>query len=202
MMKSWIVIGLAVLLPDTALAQGPAPEAVPSVGGNLPADFYPKPACSAPSRRKLGRPSSGDWGDAALYNRNVEKFNKEAAVYNDCMQAYSARVGNDIQSVLSTVNSAVAAATGQPPPTPPTAVGNLPPDFYPRSPCANPDRAAIGIMPATSDHAAMTAYNLKVKAFNEQAAAFTVCLKSYQDRAKRDIDQIQAISHQAITGSQ
>jgi hypothetical protein len=189
-------------LPDTALAQAPAPEAGPPLAGNLPADFYPKPVCAAPSRRKLSRPSSNEREDVLFYNRNVEKFNKESAVYNDCMQAYSTKVGNDIQGVLSTVNSAVAAATGQPPPAPPAAAGNLPLGFYPSSPCANPDRAAIGLMPPANDHAAMTAYNLKVKAFNEQAAAFTVCLKSYQDRAKRDIDQIQATSHQVITGSQ
>ena len=66
----------------------------------------------------------------------------------------------------------------------------------------NPDRATIGIMPSTSDHVAMTAYNLKVKAFNDQVAVFTACLKSYQERAQRDIDRIQAISHQAITGAQ
>ena len=64
------------------------------------------------------------------------------------------------------------------------------------------ERDLLGAQPSVNDVKAMTAYNLKVKAFNEQAAAFTVCLKSYQDRAKRDIDQIQAISHQAITGSQ
>jgi len=43
-----------------------------------------------------------------------------------------------------------------------------------------------------SDVKAMTAYNLKVAAFNQQALTFNTCLKAYQNKAQHYIQEIQA----------
>ena len=78
------------------------------------------------------------------------------------------------------------------------AAGNLPLGFYPKPSCAKPDREALGAVPSATDRAAMTAYNLRAKTFNDQVSAFNVCLKTYEEKAQRDIAQMQAISHQAM----
>lgn len=200
-----LIVFSSLLSPEIAAAQIAAEAAAPSgtmlAAGNLPPGFYPKPGCVAPSRKWLSRPASREWGDVNIYNRNIEKFNKDSVVYNDCMQAYNAKVSKDVQGILSAVNGEVAAAMNRPAPPPSAAAGNLPLGFYPPSGCRSPDRAAIGAMPSTSDHTAMTAYNLRVKVFNEQAAAFNDCLKAYREKAQQDIAEIQSTAREAVTGA-
>ncbi len=202
---STLLLVWSLLSPDIAVAQTTMEAAAPSnanpAAGNLPAGFYPKPGCVAPSRKWLSPPASREWGDVNLYNRNVEKFNKGSVVYNDCMRAYNAKVGNDVQGILSAVNGEVAAAMNRPAAPPPDAAGNMPLGFYPPSGCKSPDRAAIGVQPSTSDHAGMTAYNLRVKTFNDQVTAFNDCLKTYREKAQQDIAEIRNTSREAATGA-
>ncbi|HET7083444.1 MAG TPA: hypothetical protein VFI23_01640 [Rhizomicrobium sp.] len=195
-MRHSFLILLAVLLPAAALTQVWAQDAA---AGNLPADFYPKPACVTPNSTKPPTPTLSDPGAVASYNFKVGQINKQVTAYNSCMQAYTAKVDNDIQGILATVNGAVAEAMGRAAPPPPAAAGNLPLGFYPRNNCTKPDRDALGSAPSPADREAMTAYNLRAKTFNSQTAAFNSCLAAYQDGAKRDIGRIQAIS-QAATG--
>lgn len=189
-----------LLAPTGAPAQPVAPDAAAQpMAGNLAADFYPKPSCVAPSNAKPIKPSySDDPSSFSNYNAKIRQINQQAGVYNSCMQAYSAGVDNDFQGILSTVNGAVAEATGRPPPAPPATPGNLPLGFYPKPSCTKPDREALGAIPSATDRAAMTAYNLRVKTFNDQVSAFNACLKTYEEKAQRDIAQMQAISHQAM----
>lgn len=89
----------------------------------------------------------------------------------------------------------LSAAAAQPPTA---AASNMPPDFYPRSPCIKPDKSGLGGAPGIQDQQAMLAYNLKVKAYNQKAAAFGICMKTYVDNAQNDIAHIQDVVHAAV----
>ena len=78
------------------------------------------------------------------------------------------------------------------------ACSNMPPDFYPHPACVKPDEKTVGKSPGIQDQQAMLAYNLKVKNFNQRAAAFNLCLKTYIDNAQNDITAIQAMVHAAV----
>jgi hypothetical protein len=82
----------------------------------------------------------------------------------------------------------------------PVAVGegNLPVGFYPKSPCAKPDKQGVGKPPEPSNQPAMQAYNAKVGAFNRNAVTFNACMKTYVARAQNDIKAIQDIVHAAV----
>jgi len=187
-------ISLALFLgAATASAQALPPEP-----GNLPAGFYPAPPCPKPvleedKARELAF-AQGAMTQLAIDNthRRIEKYNNAIAAYNQCAKTYIQNSRTDIERILTTVNAAVAEVQGTAPPQPPTAMGNLPADFYPRSPCVRPDQSALGAQPARTDIKAMAAYNLKVAAFNQQAETFGPCLKAYQDKARHDIQAIQA----------
>ena len=75
---------------------------------------------------------------------------------------------------------------------------NMPPNFYPAPACEKPDKKRLGGAPGVQDQAAMRAYNFKVKAFNDKAAAFNACIKLYVDNAQNDINTIQTIVHAAV----
>ena len=75
---------------------------------------------------------------------------------------------------------------------------NMPPNFYPAPACEKPDKQRLGGAPGVQDQAAMRAYNFKVKAFNDKAAAFNACIKLYVDSAQNDINTIQTIVHAAV----
>lgn len=126
------------------------------------------------------------------YHRRVEKFNKAVTAYNGCAKTYIQNSRFDIERILSTVNTVVAEVRGTAPPPPSAGTGNLPADFYPRSSCAKPDQANVGAQPAIKDIKAMTAYNLRVAAFNQDVVTFNACLKTYQDKAQHDIEEIRA----------
>jgi hypothetical protein len=205
-MKKGVIRGLLTLclsapapsLPLFTAAQAQTLEASPAGPGNLPAGFYPAPPCPKPvqeedkAERELAF-SQGGMTQLAIdsYHRRIEKYNKAVIAYNQCAKTYIQNSRYDIERILSTVNAAVAEVQGTAPPQPPAAMGNLPADFYPRSPCARPDRTVLGAQPARTDIQAMAAYNLKVAAFNLQAEAFGACLKAYQDKARHDIQMIQ-----------
>ena len=71
--------------------------------------------------------------------------------------------------------------------------GNLPPDFYPRSPCAKPDAASIGDKPKdVRDLKAVQEYNQRVQTYNKVAGAFNGCVTDYAAKAQNDIARIQA----------
>lgn len=190
---------LILLTLYSAAAKAQTPE---SAFGNLPAGFYPAPPCAKPQKPefKLAKkyPLPGEVAeklgvnDLEAYNREIAQFNKAVVAYNSCAKSYIENSRYDIERILSTVNTAVAEAQGTAPPQPPAANGNLPADFYPRSPCMRPDRTALGAQPAMTDITAMRDYNLKVAAFNLQVETFGTCLRSYQDKARHDIRVIQA----------
>jgi len=71
--------------------------------------------------------------------------------------------------------------------------GNLPPDFYPQSPCAKPDAAGIGDKPRDArDIKAVQDYNQRVQIYNRTAGAFNSCVVDYAAKANNDIARIQA----------
>ena len=163
----------------------------------MPAGFYVHPSCVKPDKSVFGKqPVSTDREEVLAYNSRIRRFNKESAAFNDCIKAYAEKSDRDIERILSVVNGAVAEVQGNAPP-PSVAAGNMPADFYPASPCAKPNRDTLGAQPPPQDAKAMAAYNLRVASFNDQAKNFTDCLKAYQDRAKRDIEQIHAATRDA-----
>ena len=200
-MKTGIREGLILLTLFSGATQAQIPQTAPAGPGNLPAGFYPQPPCAKPVLEKdkgetglLFNSGSEETTQLAVenYHRRVANFNKAVTAYNGCAKTYIENSRYDIERIVSTVNAAVAEVQGTPPPPPPAAIGNLPADFYPRSPCVKPDRESVGVQPVATDLTAMRAYNLKVGMFNQRAAAFSVCLKAYQDRAQHDIQEIQA----------
>ena len=77
----------------------------------------------------------------------------------------------------------------------PAAVGagNLPPDFYPKSPCAKPDSASIADKPKDArDVKAVQEYNQRIQTYNKTAQAFNGCITEYAAKAQNDIARIQA----------
>jgi len=185
----------------SASVQAQTPEAVPTGLGNLPPGFYPPPPCAKPvlekdqgETRALAESASPTMAQLVGddYQHKVENFNKGVTAYNGCAKTYIQNSRYDIERILSTVNAVVAEVRGTAPPPPPVGTGNLPADFYPRSSCVKPDQSSLGAQPAMTDIKAMTAYNLKVAAFNQDVVTFNACLKSYQDKAQHDIGEIQA----------
>jgi len=192
----------------SSAAQAQTLEATSTGPGNLPPGFCPAPPCAKPVLEQ-------DKGDiraladspvpvvaqlaADDHQRSVERYNKAVTAFNECAKTYIQNSHYDIERIISTVNTAVAEVQGTAPPPPPTAIGNLPADFYPRSPCVKPDQSALGAQPAVTDVKAMTAYNHKVEAFNELALTFNACLKTYQDKSRHDINEIEAAVQPAPT---
>lgn len=160
--------------------------------GNMPADFYPKPACITPDRKSIrGAPGVQDQAAMIAYNLKLKAFNQKVEAFNACMQDYDARSMRDQQHLLFAVNGAVADARGSAPPAPPPpGDGNLPADFYPKPSCVKPDRTALGTQPSPRDHKAMVAYNQRVTAYNSEVGAFNTCIQDYTDHAKADIAAI------------
>ncbi len=185
----------------SAAAPAQPPEATAAAFGNLPSGFYPASPCEKPKKPefKPGKryPLPGEVAeklganDLGEYNRNIAEFNKAVSAYNRCAKSYIENSRYDIERILSTVNAAVAEVQGAAPPQPPSAAGNLPADFYPRSPCIRPERTALGSQPAITEISAMRDYNIKVAAFNLQVENFGTCLRAYQERARYDIQAIQ-----------
>ncbi len=107
------------------------------------------------------------------------------------------------------VFAAVAGAEAQdltppavklPPATAPVGAGNLPPDFYPKSPCVKPDAAGIGDKPRDArDLKAVQEYNQRVQTYNKAAQVFNPCVTDYAARAQNDIARIQAAVRDANT---
>jgi hypothetical protein len=67
------------------------------------------------------------------------------------------------------------------------ATGNLPPGFYPRSPCRKPDGRFLKKPPTTQD---IPAYNRKVQAYNQAAHIFNACVTIYTAQAQHDMQAI------------
>ena len=75
----------------------------------------------------------------------------------------------------------------------PDGQGNLPPDFYPKSPCIKPDAAGIGDKPRDArDVKAVDEYNRRIQTYNTVAQTFNGCVTDYAAKARNDIDRIQA----------
>jgi hypothetical protein len=101
-------IAFAILLALTGLAQAQtaAPVGAASVGGNLPAGFYPKSPCVKPSADFGRQPDQRDGKAVAAYNEKIRAYNKAMEGFNPCLQAYAARANHDIREI----QAAVAAA--------------------------------------------------------------------------------------------
>ncbi len=69
---------------------------------------------------------------------------------------------------------------------------------YPGPPCTKPDKNSLPKSPGVGDQAAMTSYNLRVRAFNEKAQAFNACMKVYTDNANADVRRIQEVVRAAV----
>jgi len=197
---SYLCLGLCLDLCLALPAAAQAPQA-----GNLPADFYPRPNCVKPDINKVNRM---DRDETIRYNRQIK-------AYNACAKAYLVNANNDADYVLALMNAQVAIANGEavPPITP--GPSNMPADFYPRSACLKPDKAAIGETPstqrvptvaatgkpATADGVqamdAMAAYNQRVTLYNMEMTAFNACSKDYIAKGRIDIAHIQAATQAA-----
>jgi len=85
--------------------------------------------------------------------------------------------------------------------TPAAGHSNMPPNFYPAPSCEKPDKKRIGGAPGVQDQNAMLAYNYKIKVFNDKAAAFNACIKTYADGAQNDINTIQTVVHAVVAAA-
>ena len=93
--------------------------------------------------------------------------------------------GQDLSPPAVNISSAPSATAPGP--------GNLPPDFYPKSPCIKPDAASIGDKPRDArDGKAVDAYNRRIQAYNAVAHTFNACVTDYAAKAHNDIERIQA----------
>lgn len=73
------------------------------------------------------------------------------------------------------------------------ATGNLPPGFYPKSPCIKPDSQSIARPPLDRrDLRTVYAFNEKVRSYNKVTQTYNACVLDYVARAQRDIQEIQA----------
>jgi|ERR1700722_11618328 hypothetical protein len=99
-------------------------------------------------------------------------------------------------SLIVAALMALGAQAGAQMPTVTPAGSNMPPDFYPHPACVKPDKGHL-VQPG-NDVDAMRVYNMRVKAFNDKAALFNACLKTYIDNAQNDINVIQGIVHAAV----
>ena len=198
-MKSRIVLSCLCLGLCLAL-----PAAAQDAPGNLPADFYPRSSCAKPDINRVNR----------MERDEIMRYNRLIKEYNSCAKTYLANAVSDADIVLAAINAQVAIANGQA--VPPTVPGpsNMPADFYPRSSCVKPDKAAIGEMPSTQKVAtvaatgkpatadgqnamdAMAAYNQRVAQYNTQLVAFNACSKDYIAKGRIDIAHIQAATAQ------
>lgn len=211
------VIAFLLALTVPAMAQplqAPAAQTT-APGSNMPAGFYPHNPCIKPQKvmkDSTARTSSGSaqpW--APMVNKDVERFNQLALTFNACIKLYVDNARLDTQHILGVVNAAAAEVQGTNIPSMPAGGGNMPAGFYPRSPCIQPvppenpaaawDREAAsrrGSVGSLPNDPRAEAYSLRVQMFNAQAAAFNVCIKTYMDKAQRDIQQIQDIVHAAV----
>lgn len=204
----------AVLLALTvsATAQTAPTTQATAPGSNMPADFYPRSPCIKPQKvRKdsTARTSGGGaqpW--APMVNRDVEQFNQRVLAFNACIKLYVDNSRQDTQHILDIANAA-AAQTGNTAANP-AGSGNLPAGFYPRSPCIQPQppnsaaapdpqnvRGRGFVKPLQNDPRSED-YNQRVRAFNVQAAAFNVCMKTYMDNTRRDIEHVQSLVRSAV----
>lgn len=197
-------VALAMLLaPLSAAAQPKTPVPVRARLGNLPPGFYPAPPCKKPAPEKEAEEPRGmaDARFAQIGQDNIagraERFNTAVTAYNQCAKTYIQQSQQDIERIVRAVNAAITDVRET---APPTQVGNLPADFYPRSPCVKPDQTRLGVQPAAGDAAAITAYNLEAETFNQQAAAFNSCREDYRGKAQHDIQEIRAAAQPAAAG--
>jgi ElaB/YqjD/DUF883 family membrane-anchored ribosome-binding protein len=63
------------------------------------------------------------------------------------------------------------------------------PDAYPDPPCIKPQVNMV--KPESANSNAVSSYNVKVKTFNKQAAAYDACMHAYIDKANSDVKTIQ-----------
>lgn len=166
--------------------------------GNLSVDFYIKSTCEKPDRMSFSKPVYNDETDVARYNYAVELYNKQLKAFDTCINEYTSRASHDIDWILFTVNTAVAKAKGSNPPSAPTVFGNMPSGFYPSPACALPDKE-FGTPPDVNDVKAMDAYNAKVRDFNALAESFSACLKTYETRARLDIERVENAQRDAAS---
>jgi hypothetical protein len=77
---------------------------------------------------------------------------------------------------------------------------NMPADFYPRSPCIKPQRVTKDSTARTSGGSAQpwaTMVNKEVEQFNQAAALFNICIKTYVDNARLDTQHILGVVNAA-----
>lgn len=201
----------AILLVLTVCAAAQPAVAQSAPGSNMPADFYPHSPCIKPQKvRKdsTARTSGGSaqaW--APMVNTDVDQFNNLALAFNACIKLYVDNARLDMQQILDVVNAPAAQGA----PSIPPESGNMPSGFYPQSPCIQPvppeseaaarDRAEAvrrGSVRSLQNDARTEAYSLSVQKFNAQAAVFNVCIKTYVDNAKRDIEHVQSLVRTAV----
>ena len=86
--------------------------------------------------------------------------------------------------VLAAFLTCLASAAGAQLPT-----AEALPDAYPDPPCIKPQVNMV--KPESANSNAVSSYNVKVKTFNKQAAAYDACMHAYIDKANGDVKVIQ-----------
>jgi ElaB/YqjD/DUF883 family membrane-anchored ribosome-binding protein len=86
--------------------------------------------------------------------------------------------------VLAAFLTCLASAAGAQLPT-----AEALPDAYPDPPCIKPQVNMV--KPESANSNAVSSYNVKVKTFNKQAAAYDACMHAYIDKANGDVKTIQ-----------
>jgi hypothetical protein len=92
-------------------------------------------------------------------------------------------------------------AMAQPPAAQTTAPGsNMPADFYPHHPCTKPQRVTKDSTARTSGGSAQPwapMVNKEAEQFNQAAALFNICIKTYVDNARLDTQHVLSVANAA-----
>lgn len=189
------------LLAAPAAGQNAAPQPAQSP----PAHTWPAPTCEKPDPGPLKNRPGNDSGAIAAYNAQVHHFNRMAAAFNTCTKAYIDTVHQEIarlradtkaamqqgvdrangrvRTVAAQVNAAIAVASGDPAPPPPTSEPD--PDFPPSS-CKQPDKALLKRASRLNRVSASAA-----NAYDAQQKTFEACTADYIGKGQAEITRLQ-----------
>jgi hypothetical protein len=106
----WIVFAV-----NTAVAKvnGSNPPSVPLSPGNMPAGFYPAPACIFPAEKVDAAPDPRNAKAMEAHNTKVRTFNALAGSFGDCIADYKTRAEADIARIEAAQNAAALEAKNQ-----------------------------------------------------------------------------------------
>ena len=163
------------------------------------------PNCVKPDSRSLEMRPGNDSAEVAAYNARVHRFNRLSEAFNTCTKAYIDTIHQEIarlradtkaamqqgvdrangrvRTVAAQVNAAIAVASGDPAPPPPTSEPD--PDFPP-SACKQPDKALLKPTSRLNRVSASAA-----NAYDAQQKTFETCTADYIGKGQAEITRLQ-----------